>query len=397
MNHKLHILFFLYRSKANSNDTMPIFCRITINGKRKQFSTGCALAEVYWDKQSKLCKGHSSKAKRMNNNLKAIEKKLWHSYDRLTRTSGQVDVNDLYNQYCDKVVKKITLLDVFDHHINQIKTLVGKDYSVATYQKYILIRRHVQEFIKSDYKIADYQLNQLRLGFLHDFDYFLKLKKNQNQNTVNKTIERVKKVINIAVAHGWLYPDPFALYRKKRYVKEVIFLNSEELQKLEQYQFSERLTSVKNIFIFSCYTGLAYREVCQLRKEHIKKNKTGLLWIEMIRQKTKRPISVLLLPKALRILNFYDYCNSNDCLLPIISNQKLNLYLKEIADIIGLTKHLTHHVARKTFASTVLLDNDIPIDVASFLLGHSKVSTTEEFYAKVQRERVALHLSKLIK
>ncbi|UEG54010.1 site-specific integrase [Mucilaginibacter daejeonensis] len=131
--------------------------------------------------------------------------------------------------------------------------------------------------------------------------------------------------------------------------------------------------------------------------KHLKDDKKGGLWIEMIRQKTKRPICVLLLPKALDILRSYGYPNNDGLLLPKISNQKLNAYLKELALAVGITKNLTHHIARKTFASTVLINNDVPVDVASFILGHSKISTTEEFYAKVQRERVKTYMSKLIR
>jgi integrase/recombinase XerD len=189
--------------------------------------------------------------------------------------------------------------------------------------------------------------------------------------------------VKIAVAHGWLSHDAFALYRKRPFVKEVVFLDSMELEKLEKHPFSGKLIAVWDIFLFSCYTGLAYQELSQLTNVHLKRDGRGFLWIEMIRKKTNVRFRFLL-PRALDILQTYDYLNNDGRLLPVISNQKLNVYLKELAAEIGIHKHLTHHVARKTFASTVLLNNDIPIDVASFLLGHSRVSTTEEFYAKVQ-------------
>ncbi|CAM3691673.1 site-specific integrase [Mucilaginibacter galii] len=391
---KLHILLFLYRSKANRKDTMPIYCRMTLNGQRKQFSSGCSLNEPNWDERKSLHKGLSTEAKHINNQLRSIRNRILKSYDFLARKGDHFDINQLYDQYSGKTVEIKTLLGVFDQHITHIKELIGIDYSMATYNKFVLIRSHVGEFIKSYYHLTDYPLGQLKLGFLQDFDHFLKLQKVQNQNTVNKTIERGKKVVKIAVAHGWLTHDPFALFRKKRFVKAVVYLDSEELDLLKNYQFSGKLNTIRNIFLFSCYTGLAYHEVSHLRNVHLKTNK-GMLWIEMIRQKTKRPISVPLLPKALAVLEYYDYLNNDGALLPVISNQKLNAYLKDVGSELGIEKHLTHHVARKTFASTVLLNNDVPVDVASFLLGHSKVSTTEEFYAKVQRVRVLTHLSKI--
>jgi integrase/recombinase XerD len=394
MKGKINILFFLYRSKVNGKETMPIYCRITLDGRRRQFSCDCFLKEADWDSKKSKHKGLSTEAKHLNERLKSILRKILRSYDLLAKTHGAFDVNQLYDQFSGITNDVKTVLGVFDLHIAQIKALVGKEYAKATYSKFLLIRRHVSEFIKDYYRQDDYPLSQLKLGFLQDLDHFLKLRKNQNQNTINKTIERIKKIVKIAVAHGWLTYDPFALYRKKRYVKEVVFLNEEELKLLEAHRLSDRLNTVRNIFLFSCYTGLAYKEVSMLKRVHLKKDHKRLLWIEMIRQKTKRPISVLLLPKALTILENYDYLNNNELLLPVISNQKLNAYLKELATEVGISKHLTHHVARKTFATTVLLNNDVPVEIASFLLGHSRVSTTEDFYAKVQRDRVVNHLSK---
>ncbi|WP_345953027.1 site-specific integrase [Mucilaginibacter sp. PAMB04168] len=392
---KLHILFFLYRSKANCKDTMPVYCRLTLNGQRKQFSSGCYLKEIDWDVKGAVQKGASIEAKHCNNRLKTIRNKLMQAYDALLKSHDDFNASDLYDQYLGNKKNERTLLGIFDFHIAQIKTLVNKDYSIATLNKFTLIRSHVCAFIKEHHRLPDYPLPSLNLGFLLDFEHFLKVDKRQNQNTVNKTIERVKKVVHIAVAHGWLKLDPFALYRKKRFVKEVVFLNSEELELLEKHPLSATLNKVRDLFIFSCYTGLAYHELSGLRSDHLKKDKKGWLWIEMIRQKTKRPIAVPLLPKALSIVKCYGYPNNEGFLFPSISNQKLNVYLKELASQAGINKHLTHHIARKTFASTVLLNNEIPMDVASFLLGHSKMSTTEDFYAKVQRERVVFHLNKL--
>ncbi len=236
------------------------------------------------------------------------------------------------------------------------------------------------------------------MNFLSDLDYYLKTEKNLNQNTINKIIERVKKVIKIAVGNGWLISDPFLLYQKKKFVKEVVFLSNAELNKLETYQFAqERLAIVRDCFVFSCYTGLAYNEAATLSDEHLHIGDDGFIWIEMIRKKTQRPLTIPVLPQGLDVIKKYGYPDNKGLLLPVISNQKFNSYLHEIQDIIGIKKHLTHHVARKTYASTVLMSNDIPIEIVSFLLGHSKTTTTELHYAKVVKESVVRHLEKFNK
>jgi len=392
------MLFFLYKSKTNSKGTAPIFCRVTLEGKRKQFSTGLYLNGQFWNGQLQKARGSSNDAQQVNSKLDAIRGLIYKAYETLLKDQDYFSVDDLYNRYrgTDKEYK--TLLQVFKFHNQNMKALIGKDYVQATYDKFVVIQSHIQDFIVEQYQTADYPLSKIKLNFLADLDHYLKVNKDHNQNTINKTIERLKKVMKIAVGNGWVSSDPFLLYQKKKFTKQVVFLSKAELKKLEDYKFSqERLTAVQDCFIFSCYTGLAYNEAALLNTNHLQFDESGTIWIDMIRQKTQRPILVPLLPKALDILKKYGYPETNGSLLPIISNQKMNSYLKEIADIVGFDKNLTHHTARKTFASTVLLNNDIPLEVVSFLLGHSKTTTTEHHYAKIVKETVLRHINKLTK
>jgi len=396
MLHHFSVLFFIYKSKTNNKGHAPIFCRATLDGVRKQFSTGNTIKEQHWNNANQRYKGISEDAKLVNDNLKTIDQKLHDAYNLVVKEKEIFFIDDIYNRFngSDKEFK--TLLQAFEYHNKKMKTLIGKDYVQATYDKFVVIQTHVTDFIRHQYNRPDYPLFEIKLNFLTDLDYYLKTEKNQNQNTINKVIERVKKVMKIAVGNGWVTNDPFLLYQKKKYTKEVVFLSNQELKKLEAHKFAqERLAVVRDCFIFSCYTGLAYNEAAILTKQHIQLDETGTLWIDMVRQKTQRPITVPMLPKALRLIKKYGYPDNNGLLLPVISNQKMNSYLKEIAEVIGINKVLTHHIARKTFASTVLLNNDIPLEIVSFLLGHSKTSTTELHYAKIVKENVMSHIGKL--
>lgn len=398
MVHNIHILFFLYRSKTNEKGTMPIFCRLTLDGKRKQFSTGFFLKEDSWNRQLQRYRGTSVDAQHVNSGLETIRVRLIKAYDAIAKETHTFTVENVYNRFAGNDKEYKTLLQAFEYHNEKMKELVGKDYVKATYDKFVVIQKHVEDFIKSAYKLSDYQLIDVKLKFLHDLDHYLKVDKGHNQNTINKVIERVKKVIKIAVGNGWIASDPFILYQKKKYTKEVVFLNSQELKKLESHKFAqERLDVVRDCFIFSCYTGLAYNEAALLSTEHLQLDDNGILWIDMVRQKTQRPVAVPILPKAMKVLKKYGYPAKEGLLLPVISNQKMNSYLKEVAEVVGITKHLTHHIARKTFASTVLLNNDIPVEIVSFLLGHSKTTTTEQHYAKVVKDSVIRHVKKLNK
>lgn len=397
MIHSFHILFFLYKSKINDKGCSPIFCRITFNNARKQFSTGYFISEKSWNSQTQHLKGNSKDAQRVNNNLDLIKQKLLKAYDEVIREKEILYIDDIYNRYSGSDKEYKTLLQAFDYHNKKMKTLVGKDYVQATYDKFVVIQNHVTDFIRHQYNKPDYPLHELRLNFLTDLDYYLKVVKGLNQNTINKVIERVKKVMKIAVGNGWLTADPFILYQKKKYTKDVVFLTLQELKKLENYKFhQERLDVVRDCFIFSCYTGLAYNEAALLSDQHLQPAEDGFTWIEMTRQKTQRPIVVPILNQAMKVLNKYGYPKTG-LLLPIISNQKMNSYLKEIGPIVGINKVLTHHIARKTYASTVLMNNDIPVEIVSFLLGHSKTSTTEMHYAKVVKDSVTRHIKELAK
>jgi len=200
----------------------------------------------------------------------------------------------------------------------------------------------------------------------------------------------------VTVFTGLCNKDPFMLHKPKRVTKSVVFLSQKELEKIENHKFHQsRLELVRDLFIFCCYTGLAYNEMNNLKKNHIIDGFDGNKWIQMKRQKTGKDISVPLLPKAAEIIEKYTL--ESEYVLPKLSNQRINSYLKEIAVIIGIEKRITHHTARKTFASTVLLYNNVPMEIVSELLGHSSISITEDYYGKVVQKKVSDEINKLVK
>jgi integrase len=214
-------------------------------------------------------------------------------------------------------------------------------------------------------------------------------------STLNKAIQRLRKVIKFAIVHDYLDKDPFLLYKVKTVRKEIVFLTKDELSKLENHKFKiPRLQMIKDCFIFCCYTGLAFKEMSNLRKSNIVTEYDGYKWIKMKRQKTNKSLSIPILPKAQQILDIYA-SDDDERVLPNISNQRFNGYLKEIADIVGIEKNLTHHMARRTFATTVLLTNDVPMEIVSELLGHSKMATTQQSYGKIVQKKVEEEMRRL--
>ena len=244
---------------------------------------------------------------------------------------------------------------------------------------------------------ADLKLKDVKSNFLDDYDYYLKTQKGKNkqglsQSTINKAIQRFRKTLKYAISEGYLEKDPFIMHTAKVIRKNIVFLTYEELLQLEKQQFkTDRIQIIKELFLFCCYTGLAFKEMSLLKKSDIITGFDNNLWIVVKRSKTNRDYKVPLLPRAQKVLQIYND-DTSELVFPKISNQKFNEYLKEIAEIIGISKNLTHHIARKTFASTVLLYNDIPMEIVSELLGHSKLSTTQEHYAKVVNSKLSQHI-----
>ena len=231
MTHNFHILYFLCKSKLNQKGQSPIFCRITFDSNRKQFSTGHFVNTSSWNSKLQHYKGNSKEAQRVNENFTLIKQKLYKAFNDVSKEKDILFIDDIYNRFSGTDKEYKTLLQAFEYHNQKMESLIGKEYVQATYGKFVVIQTHIKEFIRYNYNKSDYALFDLKLNFLADLDYYLKIQKSLNQNTINKLIERVKKVVKIALGDGWISSDPFILYHRKSFTKEVVFLSNSELIK----------------------------------------------------------------------------------------------------------------------------------------------------------------------
>ena len=387
-NLKFNIRYILSKNKTRKDGKAPLMCRITYLDERKQFSVGLFINPKNWNNSLQECEPPSNDNNYINSQLNLIKNQINQVFLYLQINNSEFTVDDIYTKFKGNTPKKeLGVLEVYELFNIRIQKLIGRDLKKVTYKKYIESFVHLKSFIKAYFKANDIKLKNLKLNFLNEYEYFLKTQKRLEQSTINKAIQRFRKVIQFALEQEYIDKNPFIGYKAKRLQKEVIYLTDDELKSLENYDFSQtRLQQVKDLFVFCCYTGLAFKEMSNLKPEHIVKGFDGNKWIKMNREKTSKPLMIPLLPKALDMINKYQ---NEEILLPVISNQRFNSYLKEIADIVGLKKNLTHHIARKTFASTVLLFNDVPMEIVSELLGHSKISTTQDYYAKIVNTKLS--------
>ena len=363
---KLNILFVISSSRIRKDSRASLICRLTYNKARKTFSTGQFINPNNWNSKQQLVKPPEPDNDYINNQLSLIKTKINRAFLMLQVKETNFTVEDIYSTYKGKKrTKEYNTIEFFNLYLDKLKKLVGIDIKIGTWKKFEYVKEHVQTFIKWKYKASDYPLKDLKQQFLVDLEYYLKTEKRLAQATINKLIQRLRKPVKIAISEGYLDRDPFMLHKSKRVKKEIVFLSPEELQALENHSFSQpKLQLVQNLFVFSCYTGLPYNELLNLKHNNIIKGFDGNLWIKMKREKTAKELSIPLLPKALEILELY---SNEGFVFPRISNQKYNSFLKEIALVVGINKKLSTHIARKTFASTVLLFNDVPIEIVSEL------------------------------
>lgn len=392
----IKILFVLDKIKANRLGLAPLRCRITYLGERKPFATGLFVNPKHWDSKSQLAKPPNEDNNFINAELSLIKNKINQAFLFLQVQAIEFDVEDIYKQYKgESTQKQVGIVEFYSSYLERLKKMIGKDFKQSTWEKFNEILPAIKDYIFFKYQKKDISLNKLDYIFIEDFDYFLRTEKNNSQVTINKKIQRLKKVIKVARKQKLLEFNPFEEHKPKQAKTKIIFLSQDELDKLKEKEFqSEILNKVRDCYIFCCYTGLGYSEMFSLKKSDLKQDEDSTLWIYKERQKTERAFSIpLIFPEPLYIIEKYK--SESEYLLPRLSNQYFNRLLKEIAITLGITKQLTHHTARKTFATTVLLNNSIPIETVSKLLGHSKITTTLSYYAEVMPSKLKLDLEGL--
>jgi site-specific recombinase XerD len=391
------VLFYIKRTKKKKDGTSPIYARITVKSQRAEFTLHKSIYVKDWNNDKGCFRGYSKDAKQFNSSLDLIKNKLYNHKVEIEASEKELTAFSLKDAYLGISENKKTILEIFNDHNERCKSLINIDFAPGTYDRYNTCYLHVERFMKFMYHKKDMPLNEINPKFIEDFEFYLKTERNCGHNTATKYLKNFKKIIRIALSNGWMKNDPFS--NKKFHLEEVDidFLNQKELDAIILKKFDiERLQQVKDVYLFCCFTGLAFVDVKSLSHSDIH-NKDGKLWIKKRRQKTKSWCDIPLLDPAVQFLNKYKnhpLCLKNNTVFPVLSNQKMNAYLKEIADLCGINKHLSTHTARHTFATTVTLSNQVSIEVVSKMLGHSSINMTKK-YARVVDDLISKDMQKV--
>lgn len=381
----MSILFFIKKTKLLKNGEAPICLRLTLNKQIAEIRIKRSILVNRWSPAKGCALGKDRVAKELNSYLEAIRLKMHQIHRELVLDmSAPVTANAIINRYCGNDVKM--LLEVFEDHNDKCRALIGKEYVEGTVRKFDTTLLYLKQFLKQRYRKDDIPLPEINQEFVRDLEFFLKTEKSCQNNSALKHIKNFRKVIRIAIGNDWIKRDPFFGLRFKAEEVNVDFLSNDELKRIRQKKITiPRLERIRDIFVFCCFTGLAFVDVSQLTAEDLIKDAQGNMWIRKMRQKTKEMCNIPLLSVAKEILEKYkDFASTNakGLLLPVSSNQKTNAYLKEIADICGIKKKLTTHVARHTAATVVFLANRVSMENVAKILGHANLNMTRH-YAKV--------------
>ena len=388
------------RNKANKKGQVPIVIRINVNNEISEISTQQRINPKNWDSVNGRVKGRDKISQSINDTIDIFRIKARQYFNKCIESGTEIDTQSVKNAILGIVDKGHTLMSIVAEMVTDVKAKVGVNYSFSCYCAYVATERHLKKFLETKYQTTDYKLKNLNYKFISDFEVHLKTIGRNRQNGTIKHIQRLRLAIKLAMKQELLQRDPFIQYSitKEKVIRKP--LNQDELNRIRKKKFeSARLAVVKDMFLFTCYTGLSFGDAKSLTAAHIMRGVDNQKWIFIDRKKTGNPCTIPLLPPAEAIIKKYEdnpKVIESGRLLPIPSNQKFNDYLKEIAELCGIMKKLTVHIGRHTFATTIALENGVPIEIVKEILGHDKLETTE-IYAKVTQKHIAASVRNLRK
>lgn len=380
------VLFYIKRAKLLKNGEAPIFLRITVTGERVDISTNTSVDPQLWNKDKGQIKSYANKASEINNYLTDLRLKIQKHKRELAEKDIPLTAKNLKDAYLGNLEKPKGILEIFTTHNEQCMERIGKDIAEGTVQRYETCQMHLRNYIKSKYKLKEYPAKSINYDFIKGFEHYFKTVRNCGHNSTVKYLRNFHKIVKIALYNDWIIKDPFLNIRYRLEEVDRDYLTEAELHTIINKKISiQRIQRAKDVFLFCCFTGLAFSDVKALTNENIVIGINSKKWVHTRRKKTGRACEIPLLGYAIDIIKKYEddpFCLSQNQLLPVVSNQKMNAYLKEIADLCLIDKNLTTHTARHTFATTVTLTHQVSIEAVSKMLGHSSINMTKQ-YARI--------------
>ena len=390
-----NVLFFIKKARLLKNGEAPVCMRITVNGCMVDVLVKRSCPVNLWNQAKENSKGKDRMSVELNHYLEITRSRIHQIYRELESTGKTITVDLMRKLYYGVDEDSKTLLQVFREHNEQSRKLIGKDFVSKTVQRYETTTRYLEEFIKKEYQLSDIALNNLEANFISKFDAFLKIEKGCAQNSAITRLKNLKKIIRIALENDWIKKDPFAYYRFKLEETDPEFLTMDEIKIIIGKEFTiKRVEQVRDVFVFCSFTGLAFIDLYNLKEENIKTFFDDGEWIVIHRQKTGTEADIKLLDYPKQIMEKYRGLCKDGRVFPVPPYRSCLRSLKRLGKKCGITKPLSWHVSRHSFATSVCLSNGVPIETVSSMLGHKDIKTTQ-VYAKITKEKLSKDVEKL--
>jgi site-specific recombinase XerD len=393
-------LFYVSKTKLQKSGEAPLLLKINVNGRRIVMNLKQSVNPGDWDSGKGRVAGRNDQAKLVNEYIDAVRYKVRQKYNELIQLNDEITPEMLRDAILGINGSAMrTIVTIWEDNLESMRRLIGKETTKGTCQKYNSALTHLKKYLRWQYRVSDISIKSIDPQFIDNFSLYLRTNGNCGHNTSVKFLQTFRRIILICLRNGWIIKDPFVGIVMKLKVVDRPYLNEEELHRLAEFDTDiDRIARVRDFFLFSCYTGLAYIDVKNLKRQDIEpgESETGY-WIRTKRQKTGVRTNVPILEIPYLIINKYNKLESllpSDPVLPVPSNQKMNAYLKELADLCSIEKELTFHIARHTFATTVTLMNGVPIESVSKMLGHTNLKSTQH-YAKVVDKKLGEDMAAL--
>lgn len=386
MRQTFNVLFFVRRTKTVKSGETPIMLRITIAGQLAEVQLKRTVKPEQWNQKKERCTGKDAASLEINRYLESVKLRLFDIHRTMEQEDKLINPYEIKRKFLGLDNEHKLFFQVFQEHNDKCRELIGKDYAKVTVSRFDTCLKYFREMALKKYHMKDIPLKELTHAIIQDYIHFLKTEKDLQENTLIRYMKAVKKITNLAIANDWMSKNPFSNIRFHEPEVHKDFLTKEELNTLWKKTFEiPRMELVRDAFLFQCYSGLAFIDLSELKEEHIVEDNQGNLWIRKARQKTNIMCNVPLLDIPIQILEKYKehpLCKKSGKLLPVLSNQKMNSYLKELADVCGIKKKLTTHTGRYTFSTVVTLANNVSLENVAKMLGHTSTRMTQR-YAKV--------------
>ncbi|MDR1505307.1 MAG: site-specific integrase [Prevotella sp.] len=395
MKSTFRTLFYLRKNQPRKDKTVPIMVKVTVNGESVQFNSKVNVNPAIWDSKAGKAIARSKEAADINIALENLRVAIRKCYDKQMEDYGYAMPEKIRNQVLGLEKGAKSLVEYIDLHNQQYENRVGVNTTRTTFIRYKLVKERVQDFLKSKYNVSDIPIRDLTPVVLENFYLYLRKDCKCENNSSMKTMQRLRKIVYFAKNMGEVMADPYQSFRVHFESVDREILTQEEIDIIYNKEFiTGRLEQIRDVFIFACYTGLSYIDVSKLTEDNIQEAFDGNLWVMTKRSKTNVNANIRLLDIPKEILAKYQGKQKDGKCLPVVSNQKMNEYLKEVATICGISKKLTSHVARHSFATSITLSNGVPIESVSKMLGHTNIRTTQ-IYAKITDRKISKDMDAL--